>query len=109
MTVGSNSTTHRSSISTHHLVLLEVLLMRFRQVVLFVLCAIVLSSALPRSSAFGQAAQQSGLSVSQRIDVVRSRIETTRRTLNSAIAGLNSKDDGKKDAADSPRARLSDD
>ncbi len=45
--------------------------------------------------------------MSQRIDVVRSRIETTRRTLNSAIAGLNSKDDGKKDAADTPRARLS--
>ncbi len=84
--------------------------MRFRQVVLFVLCAILLSSTLPlaASPVFGQqGGAQSGMTVSQRIDVLRSRIETTRRTLNSAIAGLNSKDEGKKEAADSPRARLS--
>jgi outer membrane protein assembly factor BamD len=40
---------------------------------------------------------------------MRSRLETLRRTLNSAIAGLNSKDTGTKDdaAPDDARARLS--
>ena len=77
--------------------------MRLRKVVLVLLCAVLLAPLLPAASAqTGQ--QQSGLSPAQRTEVLRSRLETLRRTLNSAIAGLNAKDDGQKD---SPRARLS--
>jgi outer membrane protein assembly factor BamD len=46
----------------------------------------------------------------QRLEIMRSRLETLRRSLNSAIATLNSKDSGdskdKKAGADDPRTRL---
>ncbi|MGB8507923.1 MAG: outer membrane protein assembly factor BamD [Pyrinomonadaceae bacterium] len=80
--------------------------MRFRNVVLILLCAVMLLPALPVAPVFGQGAQN-GATPLQRLDVLRSRLETIRRTLNSAIAGLNSGDDGKKAAADTPRARFS--
>jgi hypothetical protein len=81
--------------------------MRLRNVAPLLLCAVVTASAAPIApTAFARRAQQqqSGLSPQQRTEVLRSRLETMRRTLNSAIAGINSKDDGQKD---SPRARLS--
>ncbi|MCA1593845.1 MAG: outer membrane protein assembly factor BamD [Acidobacteria bacterium] len=80
--------------------------MRFRNLVLTILCAAVLLPTLPLAPAFGRGTQ-SGATAMQRIDVLRSRLDSMRRTLNSAIAGLNAGDDGKKAAADSPRARLS--
>lgn len=55
----------------------------------------------------GHDGQQASLSPAQRTEILRSRLETIRRTLNSAIAGLNAKPNGEKEAADSPRARLS--
>jgi outer membrane protein assembly factor BamD len=81
--------------------------MRLRNVVLATLSAAVLLAPLPATAASGQAGQQqSALSPMQRLDVMRSRLETMRRTLNSAIAGLNATD--KSEAkADDPRARLS--
>ncbi|HEX8922380.1 MAG TPA: outer membrane protein assembly factor BamD, partial [Pyrinomonadaceae bacterium] len=43
----------------------------------------------------------------QRLDVMKSRIETMRRSLNSAISSINAKDgDDKPASADDPRARL---
>ena len=86
--------------------------MSFRKVVLVVLCGVLAAGALPAPSALGRGAQEqqqsSGLSASQRIEVLRSRLETLRRTLNSAIAGLNAKESGReKEAGDDPRARLS--
>jgi len=50
---------------------------------------------------------QSGLSNLQRMDVMRSKLEAMRRSLDSAIAGLNAKDsaDNKKNP-DDPRERL---
>lgn len=81
--------------------------MRLRNVAPLLLCAVVMASAAPIApAAFARRArqQQSSLSPQQRTEVLRSRLETMRRTLNSAIAGINSKDDGQKD---SPRARLS--
>ena len=79
--------------------------MRLRKVLPVLLCAVVaLSAATFAPAVSAQSGQQSGLSPAQRTGVLRSRLETMRRTLNSAIAGLNAKDDGQKD---SPRARLS--
>ncbi len=82
--------------------------MRFRKVFMSALCAALLAGAVPgralRASAAAQEASQ--LSPTQRLDVMRSRLETMRRTLNSAIAGLNSKDTGKEANADDPRVRL---
>ena len=50
---------------------------------------------------------QSGLSNLQRLDVMRSKLEAMRRSLNSAISGMNAKDtaDAKKNP-DDPRERL---
>src|SRR2546423_3106930 len=77
--------------------------MRFRNVVL-----VILSSALALGLLPAAAAQQSQLSPTQRLDVMRSRLDTLHRTLNSAIAGLNAKDAGagQGQSADDPRARL---
>ncbi|HLM56949.1 MAG TPA: outer membrane protein assembly factor BamD [Pyrinomonadaceae bacterium] len=81
--------------------------MRFRKVVLGVLCAVLAAGAVPAPSALGRAArQQSQLSHMQRLEVLRSRLETMRRTLNSAIAGLNAKDAGADATGDDPRLRL---
>src|ERR671916_604916 len=83
--------------------------MRFRNAVLVVLCALVWGAGLPLSARPFSGQQQSAQQMSpmQRIEVMRSRLETLRRTLNSAIAGLNAKDPAKEAAADDPRTRLS--
>ena len=84
--------------------------MRIRNLLLLVLCAALLGGALPVGAAYGQtgggSSAQSGLTPQQRIEVMRSKLEQLRRTLNSAIAGLNAQDTSGKDAED-PRARLS--
>jgi outer membrane protein assembly factor BamD len=56
-------------------------------------------------TAFAQGGkQQSELSPAQRLDVMRSKLESMRRSLNSAISTLEPKD--KKESPDDPRARL---
>ncbi|MDT5268545.1 MAG: outer membrane protein assembly factor BamD [Acidobacteriota bacterium] len=81
--------------------------MRFRKVVLTVLCAALMAGAMPAGALrVSAAAQDTQLTPMQRLDVMRSRLETMRRTLNSAIAGLNSKDKGQEATADDPRVRL---
>jgi outer membrane protein assembly factor BamD len=81
--------------------------MRFRKVIMSVLCAALLAGALPARALRASAApQQSQLTPIQRLDVMRSKLETMRRTLNSAIAGLNSKDKSSEAKADDPRVRL---
>src|SRR5947209_19894722 len=89
--------------SSFRIQLLEVLVMRFRNVVL-----VIMSSALALGWLPSAAAQQSQLSPTQRLDVMRSRLDTLHRTLNSAIAGLNAKDTGagQEQSADDPRTRL---
>lgn len=75
-----------------------------RKVVPVVLSALMLAGLVPAAPAFGQ---QSQVAPAQRIEVMRSRLETMRRTLNSALAGLNSRDKGQEPAsADDPRSRL---
>ena len=77
--------------------------MRFRNVVLVVLsAALALGTMLPAASA-----QQSQLSATQRLDIMRSRLDTMRRTLNSAVAGMGAQDAKQKPSPDDPRVRLS--
>ena len=86
--------------------------MRFRYVVLFVMCAVLaLGAAASPASVHGQQKKsndpQNTLTPYQRLEVMRSRLESMRRTLNGAIAGLNAKDKGDKDTSpDDPRTRL---
>src|SRR5215213_9479478 len=81
--------------------------MRYRNLVLSVLTAALMLGALPaRVLRVAAAQQQSQLSPIQRLEVMRSRLDTMRRTLNSAIAGLNAKDKGAEASADDPRTRL---
>ncbi|MDT7779670.1 MAG: outer membrane protein assembly factor BamD [Acidobacteriota bacterium] len=84
--------------------------MRFRNLVMSILCVALLLGALPvrtlRVAAAQQQQPQSQLSSLQRLDVMRSRLDTMRRTLNSAIAGLNAKDKGEEASVDDPRTRL---
>jgi chromosome segregation ATPase len=88
---------------------LEVLLMRFRKVFMTVLCAALLAGAMPAGALRASAAapqDSSQLTPIQRLDVMRSRLDTMRRTLNSAIAGLNAQDKSAEATADDPRVRL---
>jgi outer membrane protein assembly factor BamD len=63
--------------------------------------AVILAQGRPATQA------QSGFSNIQRMDVMRSKLEAMRRSLDSAIAGLNAKDSGNKDKSpDDPRVRL---
>ena len=81
--------------------------MRFRTFVLLVICAALSAAVLPAPAVRAQGGQ-SGATAAQRIDVMLSRLETMRRTLNSALAGLNAKESNVKElSADDPRARLS--
>jgi outer membrane protein assembly factor BamD len=80
--------------------------MRIRKFLPALLGAALFVGAIVAQGQTGSA--QSGLTPQQRVEVLRSKLEQTRRTLNSAIAGLNSKDSGDKDAGlDNPRTRLS--
>ncbi|MDQ3917460.1 MAG: outer membrane protein assembly factor BamD [Acidobacteriota bacterium] len=80
--------------------------MRFRRVVMFALCAGLVLGALPLRPLLVAARQQS-VAPAQRIEVMRSKLETLRRTLSAALAGLNAKDTGgKKPSADDPAVRL---
>jgi outer membrane assembly lipoprotein YfiO len=84
--------------------------MRFRKVFMTVLCAALLAGAVPagalRAAAAAPPQNSSQLTPIQRLDVMRSRLDTMRRTLNSAIAGLNAKDKSAEATADDPRVRL---
>jgi len=68
--------------------------------------ALAFSSAVT-VSAQGTGQAQSGLSNVQRMDVMRSKLEAMHRSLDSAIAGLATKDSASKDKnPDDPRVRL---
>jgi outer membrane protein assembly factor BamD len=78
--------------------------MRFRNFLTATLCATLLLGAVPMSSLRASAAVQQQNAPAQRLEILRSRLETMRRTLNNAIAGLNAKD--KDESADDPHRRL---
>lgn len=69
---------------------------------LIALCAILLCGSI------GVAHAQGDASPAQRLEVMRSRLDGLRRSLNSAVAAMNAKDSGDKKTADAddPRTRL---
>ncbi|HEY0407315.1 MAG TPA: outer membrane protein assembly factor BamD [Pyrinomonadaceae bacterium] len=72
-----------------------------RSLSLIALCAILLCGS------FGAVLAQTDGSPTQRLEVLRSRLDGMRRSLNSAVAAMNAKDKGDKTtAADDPRTRL---
>src|SRR3712207_3433820 len=81
--------------------------MRFRKVFMTALCAALLAGAAA-AGAFkaGGSPQQAQLTAHQRGGGMRSKLDVIRRTLNSAIAGLNAKEKGTEATGDDPRARL---
>jgi len=73
----------------------------------FAICAVVLSGAAFAAAQGPGSQAQSGLSTVQRMDVMRSKLEAMRRSLDGAIAGVNAKDTGDKEKnPDDPRVRL---
>jgi outer membrane protein assembly factor BamD len=92
--------------------LLEVLLMYRRLVAWVAICAILIISVSAPAAVRGQeqnrGAQQTGSDTPpfQRLDILRSRLEALRRSLNGALAGFNAQDKGDKKSADDPRQRL---
>lgn len=75
-----------------------------------VLIAALLAPCLSQKAAFAQQKpqqSQSDLSNTQRLNVMKSKLEAMRRSLSSAIAAMNSSDNGDKTKnADDPRERL---
>jgi len=72
-----------------------------------VVCAIAFASNAAFSQGNKSSQVQSGLSNAQRMDVMRSKLESMRRSLESAIAGVNAKDSADKTKnPDDPRERL---
>lgn len=72
-----------------------------RSLSLIIMCALLLGGTITVALAQGDG------SPAQRLEVMRSRLDSLRRSLNSAVAALNSKDSGDKNATpDDPRTRL---
>lgn len=78
--------------------------MHYRFMVLATICIALLLSAVP--AALAQAKPQSDLSATQRLEVMRSKLESLRRSLNNAISTLPPKSTDKKQPVDDPRLRL---
>ena len=74
----------------------------------FVIGAAIFSlSSVALSQRDNKSQTQSGLSNVQRMDIMHSKLEAMRRSLESAISGITAKDTGNKtNNADDPRARL---
>ena len=71
------------------------------------LASVTLSLAGLASAQGNKGQSQSSLSNLQRFDILRSKLEAMRRSLDSAIAGINAKDAGGKEKnPDDPRERL---
>jgi outer membrane protein assembly factor BamD len=79
--------------------------MKSRFIILALFCAAVLG--LSQTAAFGQkTGGQTELSTTQRLDVMSSKLDLMRRSLNSAIGALPAPDKDKKPNADDPAVRL---
>src|ERR1700738_3416090 len=72
-----------------------------------VVFAIALLTASVTPAQDNKSQTQSGMSNLQRFEIMRSKLEAMRRSLDNAIAVINSKDNGNKEKnADDPRERL---
>lgn len=75
------------------------------------ICAMLILSAFAPITVRAQQqnrTQQAGSDATpgQRLDILRSRLDALRRSLNGAIAGFNAQDKGEKKSAEDPRERL---
>src|SRR5690349_14930671 len=81
--------------------------MKSRFIILALFCAAVLGLS---QTAFGQQQQRTGgqteLSTAQRLDVMSSKLDLMRRSLNSALGAMPAPDKDKKPNADDPAVRL---
>ena len=77
--------------------------MRSRNFMPLVLGAILVFSCSLLAYAQGTAGEGTPV---QRLEIMRSKLDTMRRSLNSAVASMNSKDGNDKASADDPRVRL---
>ena len=75
---------------------------------LLVVALALATAGVAAGQASNNQSSQNGLSNLQRLDIMRSKLESLRRSLDSAIAAVNSKDTGTKEKknADDPRERL---
>ena len=89
--------------------------MHLRYVASVAICAMLFlsgeASQFARAQGQQQQQKQTGSSrgdtaTSQRLEILRQRLEAMRRSLNGAIAGFNAQDTGDKKTADDPRERL---
>ncbi|MCM3901871.1 MAG: outer membrane protein assembly factor BamD [Pyrinomonadaceae bacterium] len=78
--------------------------MHYRFIALASICVALFLSAVP--TALSQVKPPSDLSAVQRLDVMRSKLESLRRSLNNAISSLPPKGTDKKEGVDDPRQRL---
>jgi len=78
--------------------------MHYRFMALATLCIALLLSAAP--TALAQGKPQSDLSATQRLEVMRSKLESLHRSLSNAISTLAPKSTDKKQVVDDPRQRL---
>lgn len=91
------------SLNSHKQVLLEVDFMKSRFLILAAFCALVFG--LPNSGFAQQRQAQTELSTGQRLDVMDSKLDLMRRSLNAAIKVIGEQKD-KKANADDPVVRL---
>ena len=86
--------------------------MQPRSIISLILCTIFLFGAASALFAQQTSATQTDATPAQRLEIMRSRLETMRRSLNSAISSTTTEDTGKTKqkkaaaASDDPRARL---
>src|SRR4030095_8571190 len=82
--------------------------MRYRLITLSLLCVVLVLSVSHASLAQSNTKQTSEVSTLQRLEIMRSKLESLRRSLNSAISSMPApeKDSKEKAAADSPREIL---
>jgi outer membrane protein assembly factor BamD len=80
--------------------------MRYRLLALSLLSMALVCSLSSVAVAQGGAKPQSDVSTSQRLDIMQSKLESLRRSLNSAISSIPAADKKEKTSADSPREIL---
>lgn len=80
--------------------------MRNRLILLSLLCVALSCSILPAARAQGGSKAPSDLSNMHRLELMRQKLESMRRSLNSAISAMPAPDSKEKASADSPREIL---
>src|SRR5438270_707311 len=90
-------------------IFLEVFIMKYRALISVVIGFVLFACLGGVVLAQGGGRSQSDLSAVQRLEIMRSKLESMRRSLDNAIASMNARDAGDpktKASADDPRERL---